>query len=335
VWLIFNVFESDISKIAKGDKITFTTTSIPGKEFKANVTYINPLLNVQSRTATIRAELNTRNNQLKPGMLLNGKIEVRTQNLKGKENTNIKIPNSAILWTGDLSVVYVQIPDTEVPSFEFREVKILTRSADFSTISGGVELGEKVVTNGAFAIDASAQLNNNMSMMNRNVAIKKDGSSDIIPSYIDETPDEFRTQLDDMVISYLDLKNTLVNTDANGASLSADLLLKSLENVDMSLLKGDGHVFWMDQLNAIKSHGENIKNSSDVEKQRDQFDFLSQGVINSLKAFGTNEKTYYVQYCPMAKGNQGADWLSTENVIKNPYFGDKMMKCGSIKLELN
>jgi Cu(I)/Ag(I) efflux system membrane fusion protein len=37
----------------------------------------------------------------------------------------------------------------------------------------------------------------------------------------------------------------------------------------------------------------------------------------------------------MAKGNQGADWLSTEEQIRNPYFGDKMMKCGTVKLELN
>ncbi|MFT6782718.1 MAG: Cu(I)/Ag(I) efflux system membrane fusion protein, partial [Saprospiraceae bacterium] len=68
---------------------------------------------------------------------------------------------------------------------------------------------------------------------------------------------------------------------------------------------------------------------------RNQFDFLSQAMINSVKAFGTDEKTYYVQYCPMAKDNQGADWISTEKLIRNPYFGDKMMKCGSVKLELN
>ena len=84
-----------------------------------------------------------------------------------------------------------------------------------------------------------------------------------------------------------------------------------------------------------RDHTEKIESNKDIEEQRNQFDFLSQAIINSVKAFGTNDKSYYVQYCPMAKDNQGADWLSTEEQIRNPYFGDKMMKCGTVKLELN
>ena len=103
----------------------------------------------------------------------------------------------------------------------------------------------------------------------------------------------------------------------------------------MSLVTDDAHTYWMGQLNALNAHGENIKNATDVEVQRKQFDFLSQAMINSVKAFGTRENTYYVQYCPMALNNQGADWISTEKEIENPYFGDKMMKCGSVKLELD
>jgi len=52
-----------------------------------------------------------------------------------------------------------------------------------------------------------------------------------------------------------------------------------------------------------------------------------------VAAFGTG-KTIYVQYCPMAFGNKGADWLAKEEEIRNPYFGDKMMKCGLVKREL-
>ena len=109
----------------------------------------------------------------------------------------------------------------------------------------------------------------------------------------------------------------------------------AINDIEMTLLKGDAHMYWMEQVNAINSHSEKIKNAEDVEVQRNQFDFLSQAMIKSIRAFGTNDKTYYVQYCPMAKDNQGADWISTEAQIKNPYFGDKMMKCGSVKLELN
>jgi hypothetical protein len=38
----------------------------------------------------------------------------------------------------------------------------------------------------------------------------------------------------------------------------------------------------------------------------------------------------YVAYCPMANNNEGANWLSNDKEIKNPYFGDKMLRCGSV-----
>ena len=72
----------------------------------------------------------------------------------------------------------------------------------------------------------------------------------------------------------------------------------------------------------------------DVEAQRKQFGFLSDALINSIEAFGTEGNALYVQHCPMAFNNQGGDWLASEEQIQNPYFGDKMMKCGIVKKEL-
>lgn len=333
VWLEFDVFESDMASVKKGSKVLFTTPSVPNKEFEAKVTYIDPLLNANSRTATVRAEINNSSGQLKPGMLLNGTI-TGTKSIGNKSNAPLSIPNSAILWTGTKSVVYIQQDDTEVPSYEYREVEVSGRSSEFSTIIKGLNEGEEVVTHGAFVIDAAAQLNNNLSMMNKSVTIKKDVQSDIVPSFVDDTPAEFKEQLDQVVVKYIALKNSLVNTNAMGASLEASMVIDEVRKVDMTLLKGEAHLYWMEQLKVIDSHTEMIKNSDDVEEQRNQFDFLSQAVIRCIKAFGTSDKTYYVQYCPMAKGNQGADWISTEKEIRNPYFGDKMMKCGSVKIEL-
>lgn len=334
LWLIFDIFESDLSKVRKGSKVVFTTPALPSKEFNANITYIDPLLNSISRTATARAEIRNYSNQLKPGMLLNGFIEVKSQNNK-KANKTISVPNSAILWTGKKSVVFVQLPDSEVPSYQYREVNVIDRTDDFSTISTGLEIGEEVVSHGAFAVDAAAQLNNNLSMMNKNVSVKKDKSGDATPSYINETPDAFKNQLDLLLTSYINLKNALVDTDQEASSLAASEVIENASKIDMTLLKGEAHLFWMEQLKAIVDHTEKIESNKDIEEQRNQFDFLSQAIINSVKAFGTNDKSYYVQYCPMSKDNQGADWLSTEEQIRNPYFGDKMMKCGTVKLELN
>ena len=105
-------------------------------------------------------------------------------------------------------------------------------------------------------VDAAAQLNNNFSMMNREVKVKKDRASDIVPSYVETTPEDFKDQLDEAVASYIEVKNALVRTDFNGASLSADFFLKALEGIDMALVTDDAHLYWMDQLNALQSHGE-------------------------------------------------------------------------------
>ena len=62
--------------------------------------------------------------------------------------------------------------------------------------------------------------------------------------------------------------------------------------------------------------------------QRKQFDFFSQALIKSIKSFGISDDTLYVQHCPMANNNNGADWISMEKVISNPYYGDKRWTCG-------
>ena len=53
-------------------------------------------------------------------------------------------------------------------------------------------------------------------------------------------------------------------------------------------------------------------------------------MLNLAKSFGPFEAPIYVQHCPMADDNAGADWLSLDKEIRNPYFGDKMLKCGSV-----
>ena len=108
-------------------------------------------------------------------------------------------------------------------------------------------------------------------------------------------------------------------------------MIEKLEEVDMSLLKGESHFYWMDQLKAIKAHTNKIVGLSDVEEQRKQFEFLSQSLIKTIKAFGIPKDSFYVQHCPMAFGKKGADWISDVMEIRNPYFGYQMLKCGSIE----
>jgi Cu(I)/Ag(I) efflux system membrane fusion protein len=54
-------------------------------------------------------------------------------------------------------------------------------------------------------------------------------------------------------------------------------------------------------------------------------------LFKKVKAFGLDGKTVYYQFCPMANNDQGAYWLSTEESIRNPYYGDMMLECGEVR----
>ncbi|WP_417871084.1 DUF3347 domain-containing protein, partial [Winogradskyella sp.] len=80
----------------------------------------------------------------------------------------------------------------------------------------------------------------------------------------------------------------------------------------------------------IKSSATSISETSDIKSQRDHFKHLSSHLIKAVQIFGVNEKGYG-EFCPMADNNNGAYWLSKEEQILNPYFGDAMLKCGEVK----
>lgn len=154
----------------------------------------------------------------------------------------------------------------------------------------------------------------------------------VIPDYREDTPEAFREQLGAVVEAYLPLKNRMVATETADKELLIPLLA-ALSGVEMALVRGEAHRYWMQQLAAMEAHAETLSGKEGIKAQREQFGFFSQALINALTAFGV-DGTYFVQYCPMAFDNTGANWLSSEEQIRNPYFGDVMLKCGSVTKEL-
>jgi len=173
LWVVFDVYEKDLSKIKKGNQITFTTPSVPNKTFNSKISFIDPFINPKTRAATVRIEISNFNQELMPEMFVTGTLVMPNLSASAGDDI-IYIPKTAVLWTGKRSVVYIKLKDTKVPSFEFKEVTLGNSIGENYVILEGLKTGDEVVTNGAFIIDASAQLNNQMSMMNRNVNINSE-----------------------------------------------------------------------------------------------------------------------------------------------------------------
>ncbi|OJJ19209.1 hypothetical protein BKI52_20570 [marine bacterium AO1-C] len=337
LWVVFDAYESDLAWLKVGEVIKFKVAAYPDQVLESRITFIDPMINPQTRTASVRAEILNQGLKLKPEMFVEGLVKARLP----FNSTALIVPKSAVMWTGKRSVVYIKDVQEKIPTFEMREVTLGQPLGSSYIIKGGLKKGEEVVTNGTFAIDAAAQLNNKLSMMNKNVEIKdqkpktkkeeKKEEGLKITDYNKTTPAEFKNQLKELVKAYLSLKEAFVKTDATKASTQAKLVSGSLEKVNMTLLKNEAHMAWMKHLAQIKSATQAISKAKDVEKQRTQFEQLSNALITAVKSFGVSEITLYKQYCPMAFDNEGAFWLSDKEEIRNPYFGDKMLKCGSVK----
>jgi copper chaperone CopZ len=137
------------------------------------------------------------------------------------------------------------------------------------------------------------------------------------------------SQLDAVYENYFSLKDALVKTDGIIASASAKELVASINAVKMSDLKMDIHMVWMKVLENLKKDAIAISESTDAKKQRGSFNALSKSIYELLKVSKSDETVYY-QFCPMANDGKGANWLSKENNIKNPYFGSIMLSCGKV-----
>lgn len=331
VWAMFDAYENQISQLKVGQKITVTSNAYPNKEFDATISFIDPSLNTQSRTISVRATLNNKEGSLKPGMFVTSKVQVVKS---GDKQSLISVPASAVLWTGNRSLVYVKTNPDE-PVFEMREVTLGSKNGDNYTIVEGLSNGEEIVVNGTFTVDAAAQLQGKRSMMNTVGEPEMDPTDHLASIERLEVPSKFQGKLKAVFDDYMVIEKALVNDNAETPKKAAGDLLKNLQKVDMKLVKDEpAHNRWMLLEKELQESALAISKTSDIDEQRDHFIHLSAHLINAVKTFGINQKVY-VDYCPMVKGDLGAFWMSTEEEILNPYFGASMLRCGEITDEIN
>ncbi len=346
VWAMFDAYENQISQLKEGQKITVTTNAYPNKEFEATVSFIDPTLNTKSRTVSVRATLNNKEDILKPGMFVTATVQMFKDNAT---QSQITVPATAVLWTGSRSLVYVKTNPNE-PVFEMREVSLGSKNGDIYTIVDGLRNGEEVVTNGTFTVDAAAQLQGKKSMMNAKgskTTTGHEGHSEMESTTNTETTDrgsnvrrlevssKFQTQLQVVFDAYIAVQKALAKDNPELAKQGASKLLTVITEVNMELLKDNtAHTHWMRLEKELNTAASAISNTTDIKKQREHFIHLSAHLLNALKTFGINQKVY-VDFCPMANNNVGAYWLSKEQEIRNPYFGNTMLDCGSVTDEID
>ena len=318
VWAEFDAYENQIAQLQKGQNIKIVSNAYPNKTFDAKVSFVDPVLNTQTRTVTIRAVLKNKEDIFKPGMFVTGKIENESKNASNQ----LVIPATAVLWTGQRSLVYIKTSPDE-PIFEMREVSIGDRNGDSFTILSGLQEGDEIVTNGTFTVDAAAQLQGKKSMMNQMGELQV---KDVTEMKM-ELSDSFQKEFQNTVLpSYLKMKDAFVAGDSKQVSVFASETSKYMKAIDESGLGKMAKSHFTKSLQMLNAITEN----TDLKVQRNHFVTLNQNLIPFAINIKKLNPQLFIQKCPMANNNHGGFWISATKEILNPYYGEQMMTCGNI-----
>ena len=326
VWVTFDLYETDLKTVHVGDKINMEFSSYPGKIFIGQVNFINPIVDPATQVAQIRVIYTNTFKPVYPGTSVKGLL-----NSQPKDDQKIIIlPKTAVLWTGKRSIVYVKDQTSNEPTFHLREVILGALNTSGYAIEKGLEVGEEVVVNGVFTIDAAAQLAGKNSMMNLpHLKTSKESLDEKKTVKINPSPSVTLT-LKKMTDAYLNIKNALALKNHNIITSEAALFISQLG--DQKNFSADIDQPTLIQLNKVMHKINKTKKISEVYGP---FAEISDFFYDFLDHYKLKNLTLFRQYCPMAFDNKGAYWLSNTQEIYNPYFGEEMRFCGEIKEQLN
>ena len=314
MWFVFDAYERDLAWIRVGQPVEIMTPSVPGKIFTAPITFIDPNLVMDTRSAKVRVILENpslqdaaaHRRELLHKVFAEGRIKVEGEPV-------LTVVRNAVLSPGGLPIVYVLKGERD---YEPRHVTLGRAGDDVWEVLAGLQEGERVVTTGNLLIDAQAQLDHPQATPALPVAVAPG-------------------RLDAQQASALLL---LEKVSAVGDALSSDDL--AAHNSRIAAL----HTVAMSAAEELGAPGKRLSEVARVgpaktlAEARKQFYPLSMAVAGlalqwkkQLPAIAEKVKVFE---CPMAKSavpsadtNQGR-WVQMQAPLRNPFFGNEMLDCG-------
>lgn len=322
LWIELDAYESDLARLQVGQDVRLSLEALPGETSEGRISFVNPTLDPQRRTAAVRVEVPNPGGQLRPGMF----AEAIVFTGEGGGESPLVVPASAPLFTGKRSVVYVELREDGHLSYAPRTVRLGPRLGDVYPVVAGLSEGERVVTRGAFAIDADLQIRGGPSMMSL-----PDDASEGPWAEVVKLPADERARLAPVIQTYLEVQRALADDDLDGAKASSEDLIPAIAAVQLET----GRDAWRGLAATLRAHTIHVARATDIEGARAGFEPLSAAVEGMLRTFGNPlDVDMHVAFCPMADDNRGARWVQQGETIDNSYFGESMRRCGEIRTEI-
>jgi hypothetical protein len=163
----------------------------------------------------------------------------------------------------------------------------------------------------------------------QHVVAPKVKEAKVVPVSFTNVDARAANSIHEIVGDYLQINNALTNDNGSEAAKGGKAMNEAISKLDKSLFTLEQKKVLDNIEESLKEDAEHIgKNSDKVEHQREHFATMSEAVYALVKAFGAG-KTIYHDHCPMYNEGKGAIWLSDTKEIRNPYYGGKMISCGS------
>lgn len=339
VWVEAELYPGEAKLVNAGDKVKVVVAGFEDDPVTGKVIFISPEFNNNSQILSLRVEITNPDYQFLPGMQANVILETYQKKV-------IAIPTDAVVRSGDGAHVWVKSGEG---TFKPKMVETGLVNFDRIEITKGLKEKDTVVVTGAYLLYSEYELkkggnlmsghnHGGMEMGEPSMDSKGQGADHLGHNMENnqaamEVDSQFQKQIAHVFDQYLHLKDALVASDADNAKAASEEMSKAVAATDMRLVEA-AHDLWMDQLGVISQALKHIQSAENIEGKRIAFAPLSEALFKILKRFGGSELTAYYQYCPMVSANKGAYWLSRNEQISNPYFGEQMLSCGETKEKL-
>ena len=324
VWVQLDAYERDLASVAVGQAVRLSVEAYPDELFDGRIAFIDPTLDPTRRTARVRVEVANENGRLRPGMFAEAVVIAAAP--ADAENPLV-IPDSAPLFTGRRSIVYVEVEGLDRPTYEARKVRLGPAMGAFYPVTAGLREGEHVVVHGAFALDADLQIRGGASMMSG--VADRDGDPWEAAIAIDS---KSTSALAKIVEAYLVVQQTLADDDLGGASEAAGDLVRRAKDASEAI---DDDGAWAKFSRSLGAVGTDLASETSLDGARQQFGELTASIKGILQRYGNPlDEPIRVARCPMVDGDRGGIWFQRDTPLANSYFGESMKTCGDIEARL-
>lgn len=323
VWVQLDAYESDLPQLSNKQAVTLTFEALPKYTTQGQIEFIDPIIDPKTRTAQVRVSLSNKDGRLKPGMVANATIQ-RALTQPG-DPLPLVIPRTAPLFAGKRALVYVEKQTDDQGSIYIgKPIKLGAIVDDKYIVLAGLERGDKVVTHGAFAIDADLQMRGGLSLLGRPDDHTK--TEDLI-----KLTKKSRAQLKPIVAGYLDVQELLANDQFQPAKAKARVWLKTLKTTSFGKTTGLKEA-WRPLHIKLLTDLQALVEASTIDQSRRQFQYLTQTIQKVFLRFGNPiDQPVRLAYCPMAFNNKGGHWFQRAEQVDNVYYGNQMRRCGEIR----